>query len=925
VSSQVGPAAAPPRGPDSAAETSWLAMNAMAEGVVVLDPAGIVVFANPAFARMIGKPVASLAGHPLTGLDRPGARRLRASLPGLLADGGTLDVGLRHGDTSLPVHLSAQPLATERFRGVVLVATDGSEVQQRLSDAIEMSERRLRTALEAMLDSVMLLSPIRDSDGRIVDFRVEHQNLGSEQRSQWGDRALRFAGRRASELYPQAAALIIPQLVRTATTGDTFQVDAIPVPMEALGFSGGVRYFALKAAACGDDVLLVLREVTESRLAQQRQAELIREREAAANRLAAVLDSAAEGVLVIGLDGKLTLVNRAASEILGRTEAELVGHDWAAALRGARPDDRSHPAEEGPIQLTLREGIRHRRVQTAFSRADGSRVDVEYSAVPLVQDDQTIGAVVIVQDVSERKRADEAFRAFQERLHQAEELAGLGVWMSSLGADRQLVLSPIARRICGFSADTPVSAQEVLDRIHPDDLATVMRYDPRAGDWRSEIRLSLGHGEVRWVAVQARLFEREGGSTPLLLGAVMDITRQKRSQQRLQAHAAQQSRLAALARQGLGGAKLLPLAKGATRVTAQGLGTEISVFALLRDDSMVKVASYGLPRRAQVVLPLSEVPLAGRALSSRNPVAVPDYQHSDIWLSPPLRDIGIRSALAMAVGPRDSPYGVLFAHSLQPRFFSEDDAKWLRSVADVLSLAMERSRVEDDLHATVTELTRLDGQRRALLGHLVTAQEEERHRIAADLHDDVVQLMTAITLRLETLRGPHPEADGGSIDVVQELVLQASHHLREMLFELRPPGLELQGLVAALRAQLEPLTQDTGIHHAVHASVSREPEASARTVLFRIAQEALQNVRKHSGAKRVDVDVETVEEGTLVRIRDDGLGVPTSLTPGAAPGHMGLVVMEERARLAGGWWRITGEPGAGTSVEFWVPGLSRSR
>ena len=219
------------------------------------------------------------------------------------------------------------------------------------------------------------------------------------------------------------------------------------------------------------------------------------------------------------------------------------------------------------------------------------------------------------------------------------------------------------------------------------------------------------------------------------------------------------------------------------------------------------------------------------------------------------------------------------------------------------------------------ELTRVDDQRRSLLTHLVKAQEEERHRIAADLHDDVVQVMTAINLRLEVLRRRGGPDGDGNVEALQQLTSQSIRRLRELLFELHPPALEQYGLAAALRAQLDQFTESTGVAAHLGTEITQEPETNARTVLFRIAQEALQNVRKHAEAGRVVVELRTVSGGTQVRLRDDGRGLPPGFSSAPPPGHLGLTVMDERARLAGGWWRIARADGGGTAVEFWVPGL----
>lgn len=99
----------------------------------------------------------------------------------------------------------------------------------------------------------------------------------------------------------------------------------------------------------------------------------------------------------------------------------------------------------------------------------------------------------------------------------------------------------------------------------------------------------------------------------------------------------------------------------------------------------------------------------------------------------------------------------------------------------------------------------------------------------------------------------------------------------------------------------------------------REPPLEARTVLYRVAQEALANVRKHSKASRIDVSLSDRENGALLRVRDDGVGFDPATVDEERPGHLGLVSMRERAEMAGGRFRVASAEGRGTLVEAWVP------
>jgi PAS domain S-box-containing protein len=220
----------------------------------------------------------------------------------------------------------------------------------------------------------------------------------------------------------------------------------------------------------------------------------------------------------------------------------------------------------------------------------------------------------------------------------------------------------------------------------------------------------------------------------------------------------------------------------------------------------------------------------------------------------------------------------------------------------------------------VTERVRAGEERRRLLAELVRLQEEERKRIATEIHDDPVQAMTAVEMRLESLRRRVREPEEvRALDQLSASVSEAIARLRRLLVELRPPRLDHEGLPSALRGLLDRLRDDTGAAVRLDDRSVDDIPVEARTVLFRVAQEALANIRKHADASHVRVIVAQRNGGVALRIRDDGRGFHPARTKDDRAGHLGLVSMRERAELAGGKFRITSAPDAGTTVDVWVP------
>jgi PAS domain S-box-containing protein len=278
---------------------------------------------------------------------------------------------------------------------------------------------------------------------------------------------------------------------------------------------------------------------------------------------------------------------------------------------------------------------------------------------------------------------------------------------------------------------------------------------------------------------------------------------------------------------------------------------------------------------------------------------------------------GIRQALSGIDGSVELTQGErTFSFSLAP---FRDTAGNTTGAIVVSTDVTEGRRTETALRHSLETLKRVDQNRRALLRRLVHAQEEERRAIASDIHDDSIQAMFAVGLRLFALRTAlHDPAQIEQVDRLQQNVQESTDRLRHLLFELRPAALDEGGLPAALRQYLEAMKQEDKIEVELRTALERTPASETQVVAYRIAQEALANVRKHARARRVECAVSAENDGVLTRIVDDGAGFDSSHN-GSAPGHLGLVAMRERAEMAGGWFRITSSAGQGCVVEFWIP------
>ncbi len=196
-------------------------------------------------------------------------------------------------------------------------------------------------------------------------------------------------------------------------------------------------------------------------------------------------------------------------------------------------------------------------------------------------------------------------------------------------------------------------------------------------------------------------------------------------------------------------------------------------------------------------------------------------------------------------------------------------------------------------------------------------------RIARELHDSVTQGLYAVTLYSEAAALHLESGDLGTLSEqlreIQSISQQALREMRLLIFELRPPILEREGLVAALQARLDAVEGRGGV--ASSLKVEGEPRLTrvVEEELYRIAQEALNNVLKHSKAKHVAIALEFGDDRVCLDVVDDGIGFEPSALVGASKGGLGLEGMAERARQVGGKLSVESVPGQGTKVRIEVP------
>ena len=302
--------------------------------------------------------------------------------------------------------------------------------------------------------------------------------------------------------------------------------------------------------------------------------------------------------------------------------------------------------------------------------------------------------------------------------------------------------------------------------------------------------------------------------------------------------------------------------------------------------------------------------LCGRVAQTGKPIVVDDLHQVKQWTGLAVK-AGMRSFAAVPLVARDRVVGVMDLADSQAARLSSQDVECLTSVGNAIGVAVENAYLYRSMRYYVQQVTR--------------AQEDERARIARELHDDTIQSLIVLSRRLEALAkadARQSPARAQQLDELRKSTDDAIQGIRRFNRDLRPSTLDDLGLAPALEGLASSMTEIDGIPTGVWVTGERRrlsPEVEL--ALFRIAQEALNNVKKHAEATEVVINVEFIDGAVEMAVHDNGKGftLPAPLEEQATAGHLGLIGMRERARLLGGTLTIQSQPQLGTKVVVTVP------
>ncbi len=314
--------------------------------------------------------------------------------------------------------------------------------------------------------------------------------------------------------------------------------------------------------------------------------------------------------------------------------------------------------------------------------------------------------------------------------------------------------------------------------------------------------------------------------------------------------------------------------------------------------------------------------IAGRVAQTGEPMLLEDISKDMRTAHPDLvSSEGIKGFVSIPLKAKDKVVGVMNVASHVAGRFGADDVSLLNSIGDYLGTTIEQARLYE-------RLARVGERYRVLLQHALTAQEQERKRIARELHDETSQALTSLTLSLQAIIGVAEMKGIGDAEFMEKLkttqayAVHAGNEIVKLMKELRHTLLDELGLPAAIHRYAKDTLQAQGINVSVEfIGTDQRFQPEVEVTLFRIAQGAIGNILEHSEAKNVSIKLECTVRECVLNIKDDGKGFNVSKLTRVDPSGRGagLFTMRERTSLVGGTGYVESKPGQGTKIIAKVP------
>ncbi len=582
----------------------------------------------------------------------------------------------------------------------------------------------------------------------------------------------------------------------------------------------------------------------------------------------ALVEQAAVGIFICDMQGRFLEVNPSGGRMFGYSKEEIL----ARQIRDLVAEEEVPRIAGGQEEIQVKRSIQQ---DWLCRRKDGSAFIAEISGT-LLSDGR---ALAIVRDVTERKQTETALRISEENFRLLAETSNDMISRHNAEGVVEFV-SPACRRLLGYEPAELLGMQGG-DYVHPDEVdrlwATIHAQSAVSDSYRTEYRMRRKSGEYVWVEVAGRFLKDEKtGQVRAILCFTRDITERKQTEEALRQ-------------------------------------AELKYRSLIETiPAITFIASADEPPHVLFISPQVEALGYPRSEWTQNP---------DLWrqvIHPDDRERVLEQAReCLVTGKFHDEYRVVTR---------DGRVLWVRDDSVVVRDGLGQPLYLQGIMLDITEVKLAETAVRAVSGRLLSLQEEERRRIARDLHDTTGQNLTAMIMHLTALKAAVPPTNLPGTKALEEslrLTRQCVQEIRLYSYLLHPPVLEELGLARAILEYAAGFQQRSGIK--VELDLGTDAEKTPPDVamaLFRVVQEALGNIHRHSGSRTAAIRLWHDKSELWLEIADAGHGIPPEVlqaagTPNGQLG-VGLAGMRERMRHLGGRLEIhSGE--RGTTLQAIVP------
>jgi len=580
-------------------------------------------------------------------------------------------------------------------------------------------------------------------------------------------------------------------------------------------------------------------------------------------RHAALVESSQDAIVSKNLDGTIATFNAAAQRIYGYTESEAIGKPISILVPPELRD------EEKRVRERLRSGERIEHYETVRITKEGKPIDVSLSISPIKDPNGGIlGFCAIARDITERKCREEALRASEERLRLAQQIAHIGAFERDIRTDVAR-WTPEMEGLYGLPSNSFAGTKAAFEKLlHPDDRTQVMELvndalksgEPTAGEWR----VIWPDGSVHWIAGRWQVLSNASGEPVRVVGVNMDVTDRKLKEDKLREY---------------------------ERAVE---GAEELILVLDREHRCLVANRVFMNRRN-----LRKDQVVGHFLHE-----FVNQQVYEAVIKPKLHECFRGKVIRYEL---KYGYSKLGERDLLVSYYPIEGKSGIDRVACILHDITDRKQAERALAE--------------MAGKLIEAQEQERTRIARELHDDINQRLALLSLEIEASQKSPPDSAASMSLVlagIRERLDEISSDVQSISHQLHSSQLEYLGIVAAARSFCREFSARYNVKVDFrHGDIPKSLPYNVSLCLFRVLQEALHNAGKHSKVRHFTVTLSCSEEQLELTVSDCGVGFANDSAQ--TKGGLGLISMRERVRLVKGNIAIKSTPMRGTTIHVCIP------